>query len=92
MELNPIKQDLVIYDEWNLVDNYNWSNWSGSTTWTEVLNEDSLEVTILSLDAKEIFNTYSGLSSGIANDRSIVNVTQDSVVIINDISWDQYLV
>jgi len=92
MELNPIKQDLVIYDEWNLVDNFNWSNWSGSTTWTEILNEDSLEVTILSLDAKEIFNTYAGLSSGIANDSSVLGVTQDSVVIINDISWDQYLV
>ena len=92
MELNSIKQDLVIYDEWNLVDNFNWSNWSGSTTWTEILNEDSLEVTILSLDAKEIFNTYAGLSSGIANDSSVLGVTQDSVVIINDISWDQYLV
>jgi hypothetical protein len=92
MELNPIKQDLVIFDEWNLVDDYTWGNLSGSATWRTVLAEEPLEVTILSLDAKEIFNTYAGLSSGIVNDNSIINVTQDSVVIINDISWDQYLV
>jgi hypothetical protein len=92
MELNPIKQDLVIFDEWNLVDDYTWDNLSGSATWRTVLAEEPLEVTILSLDAKEIFNTYAGLSSGIVNDNSIINVTQDSVVIINDISWDQYLV
>ena len=92
MELNPIKQELVIYDKWNLIDNQNWSYWSGSATWTTALNQESLEVTILSLDGKEIFNTYAGLSSGIVNDDSILNVTHDSVVIINDISWDEYLV
>lgn len=92
MELNPIKQELVVYDKWNLVDNENWSYWSGSATWTTALDEKSLEVTILSLDGKEIFNTYAGLSSGIVNDDSILNVTHDSVVIINDISWDEYLV
>ena len=92
MELNPIKQDLVIFDEWNLVDDYTWGTKAASATWTTVLAEEPLEVTILSLDAKEIFNTYAGLSSGVVNDSSIINVTQDSVVIINDISWDQYLV
>jgi len=92
MELNPIKQELVVYDKWNLIDNQNWSYWSGSATWTTALNQESLEVTILSLDGKEIFNTYAGLSSGIVNDDSILNVTHDSVVIINDISWDEYLV
>jgi hypothetical protein len=92
MELNPIKQDLVISDEWSLVDDQPWNYWSASATWRTVLAEKSLEVTILSLDAKEIFNTYAGISSGIVNDNSIINVTQDSVVIINDISWDQYLV
>ena len=92
MELNPIKQDLVIFDEWNLVDDYTWGTKAASATWTTVLAEKPLEVTILSLDAKEIFNTYAGLSSGVVNDSSIINVTQDSVVIINDISWDQYLV
>ena len=92
MELNPIRQDLVISDEWSLVDDQPWNYWSASATWRTVLAEESLEVTILSLDAKEIFNTYAGISSGIVNDNSIINVTQDSVVIINDISWDQYLV
>jgi hypothetical protein len=92
MELNPIKQELVVYNKWNLIDNYTWNNWSASATWTTALDQESLEVTILSLDGKEIFNNYAGLSSGIVNDDTILNVTHDSVVIINDISWDEYLV
>jgi hypothetical protein len=92
MELNPIKQDLIVYDEWNIVDDENWNYWSASTTWTQVLDEQSLEVTVLSLDGEEIFNTYAGLSSGIANDNSRIDVTEDSVVIINDITWNEYLV
>jgi hypothetical protein len=51
-----------------------------------------LEVTVLSLDGQEIFNTYSGLSSGIANDNSVISVTGDSFIIINDLTWDEYLV
>jgi hypothetical protein len=92
MELNPIKQDLIVYDEWNLVDDQLWSYWSGSATWTQILDEQSLEVTVLSLDGKDIFNTYAGLSSGIADDSSVIEVTQDSIVILNDIAWDEYLV
>jgi hypothetical protein len=92
MELNPIKQGLLVYDEWNVVDDQLWNYWSGSATWTQVLDEQSLEVTVLSLYGEEVFNTYAGLSSGIANDNSVVNVTQDSIVIINDITWDEYLV
>jgi hypothetical protein len=105
MELNPIKQELTVYDKWlgiadnldnvtNGVINESWGYWSASVskTWQEILDERSLEVTVLSLDGQEIFNTYSGLSSGIASDNSIINITQDSVVIINDISWDEYLV
>jgi len=92
IELNPIKQDLIVFDEWNVVDDQNWSYWSSSATWTQVLDAQSLEVTVLSLDGQEVFNTYLGLSSGIANDNSILNVTQDSIVIINDITWDEYLV
>jgi hypothetical protein len=92
MELNPIKQELVVYDKWNLIDNQNWSYWSGSATWTTALNQESLEVTILSLDGKEIFNTYAGLSSGVVNDNSVVTVSHDSVVVINDVTWDVFLV
>jgi hypothetical protein len=92
IELNPIKQDLIVFDKWNIVDDQNWSYWSSSATWTQVLDAQSLEVTVLSLDGQEVFNTYLGLSSGIANDNSILNVTQDSIVIINDITWDEYLV
>jgi hypothetical protein len=101
-ELNPIRQDLIIYDPWskisdNLDEDNNfidesWQYWSASTTWAQILSEQSLEVTLLSLDGKEIFETYAGLSSGIVNDDSTIDVTHDSVVIINDITWDEYLV
>jgi hypothetical protein len=92
MELNPIKQELVVYNKWNLIDNYTWNNWSASATWTTALDQESLEVTILSLDGKEIFNTYAGLSSGVVNDNSVVTVSHDSVVVINDVTWDVFLV
>ena len=92
IELNPIKQNLIVYDEWNVVDDEEWSYWSASTTWTQVLDAQSLEITILSLDGEELFNTYSGLSSGVGSDNSIVDVTSDSVVILNDIDWDTYLI
>jgi hypothetical protein len=92
MELNPIKQDLVVYDEWNVVDDENWARWSASATWTQILDEQSLEVTVLSLDGNDIFNTYAGLSSGVVNDESVINVSQDSIVIINDITWDEFLI
>ena len=92
IELNPIKQNLIVYDEWNIVDDQDWSYWSASTTWTQVLDAQSLEVTVLSLDGEQLFNTYSGLSSGVGNDNSIFDVTFDSVVILNDTDWDIYLV
>jgi hypothetical protein len=101
-ELNPIKQDLITYDLWsNVSDNINneenvidesWQYWSASTTWAEILAEKSQEITLLSLDGKEIFDTYVGLSFGIVNDNSVIDVTHDSIVIINDITWDEYLV
>ena len=101
-ELNPIKQDLIIYDPWSYVsDNLDeegnavdesWQYWSASTSWAEILAEQSFEVTLLSLDGKEIFDTYVGLSSGIVNDNRVIDVTHDSIVIINDITWDEYLV
>jgi hypothetical protein len=101
-ELNPIKQDLITYDPWsNVSDNIDneenvidesWQYWSASTTWAEILAEKSQEITLLSLDGKEIFDTYVGLSFGIVNDNSVIDVTHDSIVIINDITWDEYLV
>jgi len=101
--LNAIKQNLSVYDDWseisdnldnnnNSVINENWQYWSASSSWATVLDEQSQEVSLLSLDAKEIFNTYSGLSSGVVNDNSIVNVSHDSVVVINDVTWDVFLI
>ena len=103
IELNAIKQNLSVYDDWseisdnldnnnNSVINENWQYWSASSSWATVLDEQSQEVSLLSLDAKEIFNTYSGLSSGVVNDNSIVNVSHDSVVVINDVTWDVFLI
>jgi hypothetical protein len=100
--LGSIKQDLITYDLWsNVSDNIDneenvidesWQYWSASTTWAEILAEKSQEITLLSLDGKEIFDTYVGLSFGIVNDNSVIDVTHDSIVIINDITWDEYLV
>jgi hypothetical protein len=92
IELNPIKQNLIVYDEWSVVDDEEWDYWSSSATWTQVLDAQSLEITVLSLDGEEVFNTYAGLSSGIGSDNSIVNVNSDSVVILNDIDWDIFLI
>ena len=113
VELNPIKQDLIKYDNWDLLNDKKWENlgiytvdelgeimldeldremWSASTVWAQVLNAQPIEVTVLSLDGKSIFDTYAGLSSGIVSDDSVVDVSVDSVVILNDIDWDIYLV
>ena len=100
VELNPIKQQLVSFDEWSKLDDIIppsasaalWSYWGSSATWTTILNEKPLNVTVLSLDGESIFNTYAGLSSGIADDDNSINVSEDSVIIINDVDWDTYLV
>jgi hypothetical protein len=113
VELNPIKQELIKYDNWDLLNDKKWENlgiytvneigeimldeldremWSASTVWAQVLNAQPIEVTVLSLDGKSIFDTYAGLSSGIVSDDSVVDVSVDSVVILNDIDWDIYLV
>ena len=113
VELNPIKQELIKYDNWDLLNDKKWENlgiytvdelgeiildeldremWSASTVWAQVLNAVPIEVTVLSLDGKSIFDTYAGLSSGIVSDDSVVDVSVDSVVILNDIDWDIYLV
>jgi len=103
VELNSIKQNLSVYDDWSTISdnidnetnaaiNESWQYWSASSSWATILNEQSQEISLLSLDAKEIFNTYSGLSSGVVNDKSVVSVSQDSVVVINDVTWDVFLV
>jgi hypothetical protein len=99
-------QQLTESDKWlDIADNINnypgvnvidesWAYWSASVskTWAEVLNQDSLNVTILSLDGEKVFNTYSGLSNVIADDQDQFTVSSDSVLIINDARWFNYLV
>jgi hypothetical protein len=105
MELNSINQELFTYNNWSLLDDIipfsasvalsgsvaTWEYWADSFTWVEILNPNSLQVTILSLDAEELFNTYAGLSSGIVSDNSNIDVSAESVVIINDVVWDEFL-
>ena len=99
MELNSINQELVTYDNWSLLDDIippsasatTWEYWSASSNWIEILNPNPLQVTILSLDAKELFNTYAGLASGVVSDSSKIDVIAESVVIINDVVWDEFL-
>jgi hypothetical protein len=91
MELNPIEQNLVTYDDWGMVDDEYWSFWSASATWTQALDPKALNITILSLDAKNIFDNYIGTSLGVASDSSTLNVNYDSVVILNDVKWSTYL-
>jgi hypothetical protein len=85
-------QQLTDFDEWEDIDDFDWQYWSSSATWVEALNQESLNITILSLDGEKIFNTYMGLSNVVADDDSIFNVNSDSVVIINDARWFNYLV
>jgi hypothetical protein len=102
VELNPVKQRLSTFDDWSLLDDpippsasaTAWEYWSASANlnWSQILDEQSLEVTVLSLDGNDIFNTYFGLSSAIIDDSSKVDVTFDSVLIINDVSWDEFLI
>ena len=91
-ELNSIKQSLVEYDKWRDVDNFNWQYWSASSNWVTALNEEPIGVTVLSLNGEDLFNTYLGLSSGVVNDNSRIDVSFDSVLILNDAGWDNYLV
>jgi len=91
VKLDPVKQQLVSYDSWNNIDDYSWGTWA-SASWAIALDENPVGVTILSLNGETVFNTYAGLSSGIGNDNSIIDVTFDSVVILNDADWDTYLV
>ena len=92
IELGAEKQELTSYDKWYDTDDDYWQVLSASSTWIEVLNPQTLFITLLSLDGEDIFNTYLGLSSVIGNDNSILDVNQDSLVVLNDISWDSYLI
>lgn len=84
-------QPLTVSDQWKDIDDFDWQHWSSSATWAEALNQESLNITILSLDGEKVFNTYLGISNVTADDESIFNVSSDSVLIINDAEWFNYL-
>jgi hypothetical protein len=72
-----------------------WAYWSASVaaspnTWEVPLDEIETLVKILSVDGNSIFNTYTGLSTFIGDDDSILSVNFDSVQVLNDVTWDTF--
>jgi hypothetical protein len=91
------------YDSWNeAFDEFttedgieSWRYWSASVsaapnTWEVPLDEIETLVQILSVDGNSIFNTYTGLSTFIGDDDSILSVNFDSVQVLNDVTWDTF--
>jgi hypothetical protein len=80
------------YDDQTLYES--WEYWSASatptTTWETPLDKKETFIQILSIDGNSVFNTYSGLSSFVGDDNSILNVNFDSVNVLNDTEWDTF--
>jgi hypothetical protein len=75
--------------------NESWGFWSASVsaapnTWEVPLNQKETSIQILSIDGNSVFNTYSGLSSFVGDDNSILGVNFDSVNVLNDTEWDTF--
>jgi hypothetical protein len=101
-EISETKRKQFNYDSWSQAfDEYNpetgeesWGYWSASavptTTWETPLDQTETFVKIISIDGNSIFDTYSGLSSFIADDDSKLSVNFDSVQVLNDVTWDTF--
>ena len=86
---------LQTFDEYSDQTGYeSWEYWSASatptTTWETPLDKKETFVQILSIDGNSVFNTYSGLSSFVGDDNSILSVNFDSVNVLNDTEWDTF--
>lgn len=90
-DINEIKISLITTDDW-----YDLSSvlptWGSASTsvWSELLNEETSSVTVLSVDGENIFNTYSGLSYAVGDDNSTINVNFDSISVLNDAEWTTF--
>ena len=75
--------------------NFDWQYWdslnSGSATWTEVLNFERSPAVRITINGEGIFNSYTGLSSVVSDDNSILNVNFDSIRLFNDVTWDTFV-
>jgi len=87
-DINEVKINLTITDAWEDIISGTWE--ITDQTWAEILNQNIIPVTILSVDGENIFNTYGGLSYIIGDDSDILNVDFDSVKILNDAEWNTF--
>lgn len=88
-DINSIKTNLLNFDQWNDADDFTWGVWA-SASWTEVLDPVEIQLTLLSVNGTDIFNTYAGLSTAHGDDDSILNVNFDSVQVLNDADWNTF--
>lgn len=74
---------------------FDWQYWnslnSGSATWTNVLNFQRNTATKITINGEGIFNSYTGLSSVVSDDNSMLNVNFDSIRLFSDVTWDTFV-
>jgi len=66
-----------------------WTDWD-EKDWSEVLDFKRISATRIAINGERIFGSYTGLSSGVANDNSVLGVKFDSIRLLNDVSWDTF--
>jgi len=90
-DVNELRTNLVLSNEWQDIDDENWGYYvTSASTWFSVLNEKNIPLTLLSVDGSDIFDTYSGLSFAIGDDSAKIDVSFDSVVVVNDVTWTNF--
>lgn len=88
-DINELRFNLVLSNDWGDIDNEAW-NYYASSSWLEVLNEQNIPVTLLSVNGADVFDTYSGLSYAIGNDSATLSVNFDSIQVLNDANWTSF--
>lgn len=88
-DINELRLNLTTSNDWGDIDDNIW-NYYASASWLQVLNEQNIPVTLLSVNGEDIFDTYSGLSYAIGNDSAILDVNFDSIQVLNDVNWTNF--
>jgi hypothetical protein len=78
---------------------FDWDYWQDDTeqggvgfaTWTNVLNFQRNTAVKITINGEGIFNSYTGLSSVVSDDNSMLNVNFDSIRLFNDVTWDTFV-
>jgi hypothetical protein len=88
-----ILRDLDIYGA--AQPEFDWQYWnslnSGSASWADVFNFERTPSVKITINGEGIFNSYTGLSSVVSDDNSILNVNFDSIRLFNDVTWDTFV-